>query len=223
MLKSCPFDFVLYFGIIANMKRLLILTISAILINSCAQNNTDLVKTNNKVGNIESDKTIYKSIYKNIKQNNLDNADDLYVKLKSDYENSPLLKNAATILAIAHMQNKEHILANFYIQEALQNSSDDNLKYLFAKNQFMAAVMNSSDNTYIKKAKDALKSYVDIIADSDYQTLANSFFIRLKLQDIYNNLQTGALYNRLGKKEAYKIYRTKAMQDNIDINSIYKP
>jgi len=205
------------------MKNLTFI-ISIFLLIGCSQtNNSSLSPKKQTVKQEISDKYIYKSIYKNIRQNNLDSADDLYVKLKSDYEHSPYLKDAAKILAIAHMQNKEHILANFYIQEALQNSSDDNLKYLLSKNQFMAAVMNSSDNTYITKAKEALKSDVDIIDDSDYQLLANSFLTRLKLQDIYNNLQTGTLYNRLGKSKAYKIYKSKAMQDNIDINSIYKP
>ncbi len=204
------------------MKRFAILAISAILINSCAQNNNSLQKTKD-IATVKSDKTLYRSIYYNIRQNNLDSADDLYVKLKSDYENSPYLKDAANILAIAHMQNREYILANFYIQEALQNSSNDNLKYLLAKNQFMAAVMNSSDNTYITKSKEALKSDTDIIYNSDYHLLANSFLTRVKLQDIYNNIQTSALYKRIGKEGAYKLYQSKAMQDNIDINSIYKP
>jgi len=203
-------------------SMVLIMTIS--IISSCANQSNKIELNKNSSKLIKStDKDLYTSIFNSIKQNNLDNADDLYVKLKSNYEHSPYLKDAATILAIAHMQNKEHILANFYIQEALQNSSNDNLKYLLAKNQFMAAVMNNSDNTYITKAKEALKSDADIIYNSDYQLLANSFLTRLKLQDIYNNLQTGTLYNRLGKSEAYKIYKSKAMQDNIDINSIYKP
>ena len=206
------------------MKKTITL-ITTFLLIGCATTKTVNNKLEPKVEvAVASDKIIYKNIYKDIKSNNLDNADDEYVKLKSDYENSPYLKDAATILAIAHMQNNEHILANFYIQEGLQiDSGSEALQYALIKNQFNSALLVNSDSSYIKKALESLQSNVNLISDSEYQTLANSYITRLKLEDTYRSLQTGSLYKRLGKKDASNIYQNRALQNNIDVKSIYKP
>ena len=206
------------------MKKTITL-ITTFLLIGCATTKT----VNNKLEPkaevaVASDKIIYKNIYKYIKSNNLDNADDEYVKLKSDYENSPYLKDATAILAIAHMQKKEYILANFYIQEGLQiDSGNTALQYALIKNQFNSALLVKSDSSYIKKALESLQSNVNLISDSEYQTLANSYITRLKLEDTYRSLQTGSLYKRLGKKDASNIYQNRALQNNIDVKSIYKP
>jgi len=206
------------------MKKTITL-ITTFLLIGCATTKT----VNNKLEPkaevaVASDKVVYNRIYKDIKSNNLDNADDEYVKLKSDYENSPYLKDATAILAIAHMQKKEYILANFYIQEGLQiDSGNTALQYALIKNQFNSALLVKSDSSYIKKALESLQSNVNLISDSEYQTLANSYITRLKLEDTYRSLQTGSLYKRLGKKDASNIYQNRALQNNIDVKSIYKP
>ena len=206
------------------MKKTITL-ITTFLLIGCATTNT----VNNNLDpkaklSVASDKVVYNRIYKDIKSNNLDNADDEYVKLKSDYENSPYLKDATAILAIAHMQKKEYILANFYIQEGLQiDSGNTALQYALIKNQFNSALLVKSDSSYIKKALESLQSNVNLISDSEYQTLANSYITRLKLEDTYRSLQTGSLYKRLGKKDASNIYQNRALQNNIDVKSIYKP
>lgn len=203
-----------------NNKKLLLLA-TVIILNSCASNkaiNTD----NNYKNSTNSEKSMYNLIYKNILVKNLDDADDAYIKLKNNFDNSNYLNRAAKTLAIVHMQNRENILANFYLQEALQaNGSDELAKFLLVKNQFLSAKKNHRDLNYMNKALEALKINQNLVF-GDYAILANSMLVRVKLDMAWKNSQIGNLYKRLNKENASNIYKQKVENLGVNINDIEK-
>ena len=55
----------------------------------------------------------YEQIAKEIKSQDLEKADSFYTSLASEHIESPLLPDAMMMLANAHIQDEEYLLANF--------------------------------------------------------------------------------------------------------------
>jgi outer membrane protein assembly factor BamD (BamD/ComL family) len=198
-------------------EKLLFITIISLLLG-CSNSNLP----QKKEITINQQDNIYTKILNSIKNNNLDRAGELYITLKES-ENSQEIKKSANLLAMAHIEKKEYILANFYIQEALSiDSSDEFLRYLLVKNQFLAANLNSNDTNYINKALKALEENRYLISDSDYQILANTMLTRVKLDIAWNNKEVGNLYKRLSKPKAYEIYKEKVRNLGFNTKEIIK-
>jgi outer membrane protein assembly factor BamD (BamD/ComL family) len=185
--------------------------------------------TNNNIGKQEaiqmgSTNTTYQKIINAINSRELDLADNSYIDLKTESSNNHLIENAATNLAIAHIAKHENILANFYIQEALQkNPSSSVLRYMLIKNQFLAAAKNSYETSYLQKALQALKTNRQLIGNYDYRLLADSMVTRVALTIALNNQETSNLYKRLNKKSAAEFYKEKSQLLGIDTNDITRP
>ena len=191
-----------------------------LIINNCTTNQANLEIEKNISNESNSiDLTIYNSI-----QQDIDKADDAYIDLKSSSKNEQLIADAATNLAIAHIAKGENILANFYIQEALQyKPGDEMLQFLLNKNQFLAAAKNSNETTYLQKALDALKTNRLLVSDYDYGILADSMLTRVELSIALNNQDVSRLYQRLNKSEASTFYQEKAKILGIDSSEIERP
>ena len=174
--------------------------------------NSNMVTKNENLDN-----SVYSKVLDSIYKQDLDTAADYYVKLKEKEDNTKL-KESATLLAIAHIEKKEYILANFYIQEALSiDSNSEFLKYLLVKNQFLAANLHNRDQSYMQKALKALQSNKGLVSDSDYKILANTMLTRVKLDMAWNNKEVGELYKSMNKLEAYKMYKQKV--ENLGFNA----
>jgi len=202
------------------MIKYIFLPFIIFFVTSCATANKSISNNNIK----KDDKYIYSLIYKNIKANNLDNADENFVKLKTDFENSPYLKDAATNLAVAHMAKKEYILANFYLQEALNiDSSDEFLKFLLNQNQFLAIVENKNDQNYLNRGLKALNYNKNLVFSRGYKILSESMYNRVKIDLAYKNLKVGELYKKMNKQAAYDLYAKKVKELGVDINNLIMP
>jgi len=196
-------------------KIIYIFIISTILIllSSCA--NSNLPKKSNNISKLDT-------IYELINSSSLDKAGELYVELK-DSEDQPAIKRASSALAIAHIGKEEYILANFYLQEALAtDSSDEFLKFLLVKNQFLSANLHSRDQSYMKRALGALEANRYLVIDSDYQILSNTMLTKVKLDMAWNNREVGNLYKRMNKPDAYKLYTQKIENLGFNIEDIIK-
>ena len=198
-----------------NKKNILIVAVLSIILgctnSKMAQNNSNY----NTITTVQN--SLFEQIIKSIQNSDLDNAEEFYVKLKESEQNDEI-KKAASMLAVAHIAKKEYILANFFIQEALAiDSSDEFLKYLLIKNQFLAANMNSTDQSYIKKALNALESNRYLVSDLDYQVLANTMLTRVKLDIAYQNKEVSNLYKKMNKPKAFNLYKEKI--ENLGFNT----
>ncbi len=202
-------------------KQIVLSLLLIIFISSCTTNKN--IQTNSNITKAVFDRSD-KKIYENIQKANLDAADDAYIDLKTSSEDKQLIADAATNLAIAHIAKGENILANFYIQEALQyNPSSEMLRFLLAKNQFLAAAKSSNETTYLQKALDALKTNRSLVSDYDYGILADSMLTRVQLSIALNNQDVSRLYQRLNKVDASTFYKEKATILGIDSSEIVRP
>ena len=59
----------------------------------------------------------YKQIASSIMNGRLNKADAYYISLKSEHIRSPLMPTALMMLAHAHIDEEEYLLANFYLDE----------------------------------------------------------------------------------------------------------
>ncbi len=59
----------------------------------------------------------YQKIADSISRGNLDKADAYYISLKSEHMRSPLMPTSLMMLAHAHMNEEEYLLANYYLDE----------------------------------------------------------------------------------------------------------
>ena len=59
----------------------------------------------------------YQQIASSITSGNLDKADAYYISLKSEHMRSPLMPTSLMMLAHAHMNKEEYLLANYYLDE----------------------------------------------------------------------------------------------------------
>jgi len=208
---------------LCNIKRICFI-LSVLLLVGCV-NESNIDNQNKKVSSKDSSssaKEVYKKILNDISKN-LDLADEDFVTLKTDYEKSPYLKKAATVLAVAHMSKKEHILANFYLQELLKSDSKNSFaKYLLSKNQYLYAQLTQSDQQYMNSAIKSLETNKKLLRNKEYQILANTMLTRLKLDKAWNNAKISFMYKKLNKDKAYELYINRTQKLGIDINSIYK-
>ena len=205
------------------MKKIniLLIVILTITINSCA-NNSNLSKENNNsiiLGN--------NSLDNYIKEDSLDSADEAYITLKEEDINQNILKESAKKLALAHMQKQEYILANFYIQEAISNDeSDDSLKLLLVKNQYLAALHNSTDMSYLKKALRALEENINLVVNNDDRVKADKMLKEVRELMAKKNAKIANYYKLKRKDKAYELYNDKVKllnQNNVieSINNIF--
>jgi outer membrane protein assembly factor BamD len=58
---------------------------------------------------------------------------------------------------------------------------------------------------------------------SQYTPLVNTIIVRLKMSQMLLNENVAALYNRVGKDDAAKIYRNKNQTSSIKMSDISKP
>jgi len=159
--------------------------------------------------------------FENALKNNLDQADDMYIQMKSDDLNYDILSKNATALAKAHMDKKEYILANFYIQEALAYRPYDNkLKFLLVKNQYLAAIDKKRDQNYLERALKALEENQGLLTNYEDIQKAQKLTTEVKELLARSYLQTAKTYKRLNKVKAYNIYIEKINKLGINIEKI---
>jgi outer membrane protein assembly factor BamD (BamD/ComL family) len=202
------------------IKHILLAVTFTLLIGCSTNSSLDKVEPTQN----SSTNTTYQKIINAINSKNLDLADNSYIDLKTESSNNHLIENAATNLAITHIAKHENILANFYIQEALQkNPSSSVLRYMLIKNQFLAAAKNSYETSYMQKALQALKTNRQLINSYDYGLLADSMVTRVGLTIALNNQETSNLYKRLNKQSAAEFYKEKSQILGINSNDITRP
>ncbi len=169
----------------------------------------------------------YEHIAESIASNNLEKADEYYISLKSEHMLSPLMPTAILMLAQAHMQEEEYLLAGYYLDEFAKRYADESNYDYVAYMKLKAAFLG------IKDAYKDQKLILDTIADaqkylyrypgSRYVPLVNAMLIRLHMTQYLLNENIAALYERIDKPEAAKIYREKNAKSIVNMDDITPP
>ena len=169
----------------------------------------------------------YEEIAKQIKSQDLEKADSFYTSLASEHIESPLLPDAMMMLANAHMQDEEYVLANFYLDEYLKRygskANADHVRYMKIKANY-EAFPNPNRNQQllldtIVQTKDFLAKY----PNSKFRPLAETILARLEMGEYFLNENIKDLYNRVDKPNAAELYDEKLKKSSLGDAKIIEP
>jgi len=169
----------------------------------------------------------YKKIAESIGRNNMDKADEYYISLKSEHIRSPLMPTAIMMLAHAHMDHEEYLLANYYFDEFNRRYADEStreyMEYMKLKASFLGVKDVYKDQKLIMDSINSANVYLMRYPGSEYAPLVNTLLVRLHMAQYLLNENIAALYDRTDKPEAAKIYRDKNKHSIVEMADITPP
>jgi len=202
------------------LRSIVLAFMSIFVLNSCMDDND--IKEFNK-----SAIYWYNKIAHSIKASNLDKADNYYISLKSEHIHSPLLQTAMMMLANAHMNNEEYLLANYYFDEYKKRYGDSKnqeyIDFMKLKASFLGIKDVYKDQQLIQTTIDKALVFGQNYPNSTYTPLVDMLLIRLYMSQYMLNENIASLYDRLGKEKAAKIYREKNKNSIIKMSDIKIP
>ncbi len=169
----------------------------------------------------------YQEILKEIKNQDLEKADDYYTSLASEHVGSPLLHEAMLILAQAHMQEEEYLLANFYLDEYIKRYGDkQNSEYA----RFLKIKANFESFKYPKRNQKLLidtikntQNFIKKYPDSEYKPMVETILVKLKLANLELTKDIASLYDRIDKPNAAKIYKKRVDSSPLKNSNVIEP
>jgi outer membrane protein assembly factor BamD len=169
----------------------------------------------------------YKKMGKSISNSNLDKADAYYVSLRSEHLHSPLMPTAIMMLAHAHMNEEEYLLANRYLDEYNKRFGEENSReytdFMKLKAHFLGVKDVYKDQKLIMDSIATANRYLVRYPSSAYAPLVNTLLIRLHMSQYLLNENIAALYDRTGKPDAAEIYRDKNSDSVVEMTDITPP
>lgn len=205
------------------IKFLSSLLVAVVIFQGCATK----VKTEEYNNSAEA---WYQKIGDSVASNNLDKADQYFVSLKSEHANSEYIKESIMLLANAHMDSDEYLLATFYYDEYIKRfgatASPATIQYIDfmkIKAAFLGVKKLNRDQKLIIDTINNASGFGAKYPNSEYNPLVNSMLIRLQMGQYMLNENIASLYDRTGKPEAAKIYRAKNSASNIKLDDIAMP
>ncbi len=169
----------------------------------------------------------YKKVAESITASNLDKADEYYLSLKSEHMRSPLLPTAIIMLAHGHMEQEEYLMANYYFDEYNKRfATSDGREYadfMKLKSAFLGVSDINKDQKLMLDTLANADKFVLRHPGSPYDPLVKTIMVRLHMSQYLLNENIAALYDRIGKQEGAKIYRTKNSQSPLNLSDIDLP
>ena len=169
----------------------------------------------------------YQKIAESISRSNLDKADSYFISLKSEHIRSPYLPTAIMMLAHAHMNQEEYLLANYYLDEYNkrygEHHSREYTDFMKLKASFLGVKDVYKDQKLIMDSIKHAKVYINRYPGSSYAPLVNTMLIRLHMSQYLLNENIAALYDRTGKSDAAKIYGDKNKGSVVEMADITPP
>lgn len=169
----------------------------------------------------------YGQIIKEIKNQDLEKADDYFTSLSSEHVESPLLKTSMLILANAHIEEEEYILANFYLDEYVKRYGDSKnsqyAKFLKIKANFESFTHPNRNQQLIIDTIKNTKEFLAAYPKSQYNPMVNTILTKLELANLQTTEQIASLYKRIDKPKASKIYEEKIKKSSLKDANMIKP
>ena len=164
----------------------------------------------------------YNKMVNELKNFQIDEADDTFTSLESEHKNSPLIATALMILADAHIKEEEYLMANYYLDTYIKrygfSKNIDYIRYLKIKSKFLAFKNQFREQ---KLVIDTIKETMDFIQkfpNSPYIYLVETINSRLLMAKASFDKEISELYARIDKPKAAVIYEQKAKKswNNLD-------
>jgi outer membrane protein assembly factor BamD len=169
----------------------------------------------------------YDGIIKEIRGGDLEKADDYYASLSSEHISSPLLKESMLILAEAHMEEEEYLLANFYLDEFIKRFGDKEnsefARFLKVKANFAAFKYPNRDQQLLLDTIKNAKSFLQRYPNSKFSPFVQTILAKLYMAEYKLNKEIASLYHRTDKEKAAKIYEEKLKNSWVNNVQIVDP
>lgn len=169
----------------------------------------------------------YKKIAERISSGYLDKADSYYISLKSEHMRSPLMPTAILMLAQAHMDEEEYLLANYYYDEYNKRFGDpqsrEYIDFMKLKASFLGIKDVYKDQKLIMDSIARARTYLMRYPGSEYTPMVKTIQARLLMSQYLLNENIAALYARIGKKDAAAIYKEKNSHSPLQMTDITPP
>ena len=169
----------------------------------------------------------YGEIVKKIKDFDLEEADNLYTSLSSEHISSPLLPEAMIILAQAHMEEEEYLLANFYLDEYIKRfgttKRSEYARFLKIKANFESFPNPNRNQQLLLDTIKQTKEFMDRYPNSQFRPIVGTMYVKLKLGEYFMIKNIANLYTRIDKPEAAKIYQERLKNSPFKNLKMIKP
>ncbi|MHC3995167.1 outer membrane protein assembly factor BamD [Thiomicrolovo sp. ZZH C-3] len=166
----------------------------------------------------------YEKMVAAVSDGSLDKADNYYSSLQSEHIGSPLLPEATMIMAIAHLQSEEYLLAEHFLTEYIKRyatpAEREYAEYMKVKAKYMALPNPRRDQGLINEAIAEGERFMRLYPRSTYAPVVDTMVTRLYLAEAALNESIAELYDRLDKPKAAAFYREKKPQPWIDWNKV---
>lgn len=166
----------------------------------------------------------YKQMIATVSEGRLDKADDYYSSLQSEHIGSPLLPEATLIMAIAHLQYEEYLLAEHFLDEYVKRYAElrerENAEFMKVKAKYMALPNPRRDQGLISEAIVAGERFKKRFPGSIYFPVVDTMVTRLYLAEASLDESIAELYERLDKPKGATYYREKRPQSWIDWSQV---
>jgi outer membrane protein assembly factor BamD len=152
----------------------------------------------------------YNKMVEAIAKGDVERADDYFVSLQSEHFSSVLVPEAMLILAQAHMDEEEYLLAKYYLDEYLKRYATPQdrefVEFLKIKASYLAFRSINRDQKLLRKTIQEAQKYLRRYPQAPYAYMVQTILGRLSLARDVLQKEAAALYRRMGKEEAAKIY-----------------
>ncbi|WP_458699548.1 outer membrane protein assembly factor BamD [Sulfurospirillum sp. 1307] len=169
----------------------------------------------------------YEQIVKNIKDFDLEEADKNYTSLVSEHISSPLLPEAMIILAQAHMQEEEYLLANFYLDEYIKrfgnSKNSEYARFMKIKANFESFPNPNRNQQLLLDTIAQTKEFIDRYPNSQYRPMVETMYVKMKLGEHFMAKNIADLYVRVDKPKAAKKYQEEFDKSPLKDANMIKP
>ncbi|MDX1808046.1 MAG: outer membrane protein assembly factor BamD [Sulfurospirillaceae bacterium] len=169
----------------------------------------------------------YDKIIKEVQNQDLEKADDYFTSLSSEHVESPLLPTSMMMLAHAHMQAEEYILANFYLDEYIKRFGDaknsEYARFLKIKANFDSFSHPNRNQQLLLDTIANTKAFVIKYPNSEFRPMVETMLVKLQLANLQLTEQIASLYKRLDKPKASKIYEKEIKDSSLKNADMIKP
>lgn len=153
----------------------------------------------------------YKKIINSVAIGNLERANEYFISLESEHISSPFIEEAMLILAQAHMDEEEYLMAKFYLDEYIKRfgtvKKREFADFLKIKASFLGFKNINRDQKLLQESIDSALRFKKEYPESKFLPMVDTILTKLYMSEYILNRNIMELYLRRGKPKAAKIYK----------------
>jgi outer membrane protein assembly factor BamD len=156
--------------------------------------------------------TWHNKISKDVKANNLDQADDDFLSLEAEHPASPYIKTDILILAFAHANINEYEVGKFYLDEYEKRYASLSefpwIEYQKIKFDFLKYNNPYTNQKELLNLIIECKNYLKNYPNSNFKYEVNTILLKAQLTKKYLDVKIYNLYKKLDKQKAADKFKT---------------